>query len=98
MANRSENQGNLFEQFPGMSEIFAYQLKVLIKPLKCFEQLLRSCLSAISFCSFKGNTSVYIFLEKSTFVLKILGFTVGKGLVMNGSWLIAGCFRFIFHS
>ena len=38
--NRSENQGNLFEHVPKMSEIFAYQLKVLIKPLKRFEKLL----------------------------------------------------------
>ena len=43
-ANHSENQGNLFEHFPKMSEIFAYQLKVLIKPLKRFEKLFISCL------------------------------------------------------
>ena len=32
------------------------------------------------------------FLGKVTFFGKIFGFTVLKSLVMNGSWLIAGCF------
>ena len=29
---------------------------------------------------------------------KMLGFTVVKSLVMNGSQLIAGCFQFVFDS
>ena len=66
--------GLLFKHFPKPLEIFADPLKALIKPLND----LKSHLSAISFCLFHGNVSVYIFLEKVTFFSKMLGFTVVK--------------------
>ena len=69
------------------------------QPVKSINQLFKrfkSQLSAISFCLFHGNVLVYIFLEKVTFLSKMLGFTVVKSLVTNGSRPIARCFQFIF--
>lgn len=86
--------GLLFKHFPKPLEIFADPLNALIKPLNN----LKGHLSAISFCLFHGNVLVYIFLEKLTFFSKIIGFTVVKSLVTNGSQLVAWCFQFIFCS
>ena len=86
--------GLLFKHFPKPLEIFADPLKALIKPLKD----LKSHLSAISFCPFHRNVSVYIFLEKVTFFSKMLGFTVVKSLVTNGSQFVAWCFQYNFYS
>ena len=86
--------GLLFKHFPKPLEIFADPLKALIKPLND----LKSHLSAISFCLFHGNVLMYIFLEKVTFFSKMLGFTVVKSLVTNGSQLVAWCFQYNFYS
>ena len=49
-------------------------------------------------CSEKPKQQLYIFPEKVTFFSKMLCFRVVKGLVMNGFWLIARCFAFMFRS